>query len=210
MPFRDAPPCVPDANPTGIYRRRFSVPREWRGRRVVIGFGGVEGVLHLLVNGVAVGISKDARTPAEVDVTGIVRHRGDNQLLAVVVRWSDASFIEDQDQWWHAGISREVYLRSDRITDVFVTATLDDDYRHGRLAVTGVADGQLGARLLDARGRVVVAGAVPTEVEVRDARPWSAETPVLYTLVVSLDDGESVACRVGFRRVEIRDRRLLV
>ena len=134
MPFRDAPPHVPEANPTGIYRRSFTIPRGWRGRRVVLGFGGVEGVLHVLVNGEPVGISKDARTPAEFDVTDVVRHRGPNELVAVVVRWSDASFIEDQDQWWHAGISREVYLRSDRIEDVFVTATLDDDYRNGLLS----------------------------------------------------------------------------
>jgi len=210
MPFRHPPPHVPEANPTGIYRRSFTVPRDWRGRRIVLGFGGVEGVLHVLVNGEPVGISKDARTPAEFDVTDVVRHRGPNQLVAVVVRWSDASFIEDQDQWWHAGISREVYLRSDRIEDVFVTATLDDDYRNGRLSVSGAADGGLEATLIDERGRAVLAGDLATEVEVRVPRQWSAENPALYTLVVTLEGGESVAVRVGFRRVEIRDRRLLV
>ena len=112
-------------------------------------------MLHVLVNGEPVGISKDARTPAEFDVTDVVRHRGPNQVVAVVVRWSDASFIEDQDQWWHAGISREVYLRSDRIEDVFVTTTLDDDYRNGTLSVSGVADGPLEATLVDPRGGVL-------------------------------------------------------
>jgi beta-galactosidase len=129
-------------------------------------------VLHLLVNGEPVGISKDARTPAEFDVTDVVRHRGSNELVAVVVRWSDASFIEDQDQWWHAGISREVYLRSDRIEDVFVTATLDDDYRNGLLSVSGVADGPLEAALVDARGRAVLAGDLPSGDEVRAPRQW--------------------------------------
>ena len=77
----------------------------------------------MLLNGRPVGISKDARTPAEFDVTDLVRRRGPNELVAVVVRWSDASFIEDQDQWWHAGISREVALcADDSIPDVFVTA----------------------------------------------------------------------------------------
>ena len=210
MPFREPPPHVPEANPTGIYRQSFTIPRGWRGRRIVLGFGGVEGVLHLVVNGEPVGLSKDARTPAEFDVTDLVRHRGPNELVAVVVRWSDASFIEDQDQWWHAGISREVYLRSDRIEDVFVTATLDDDYRNGILSVDAVADGPLEATLVDARGRSVLAGDLPAGVEVRAPRQWSAESPALYRLVVTLEGGESVAVPVGFRRIEIRDRRLLV
>ena len=110
MPFDEPPPHVPEQNPTGIYRRSFSVPRGWRRRRIVLGFGGVEGALYVLLNGTPVGISKDARTPAEFDVTEVVRRDGPNELVAVVVRWSDASFIEDQDQWWHAGLSREVYL----------------------------------------------------------------------------------------------------
>ncbi len=210
MPFGERPPHVPEANPTGIYRRRFTVPRGWRRRRIVLGFGGVEGVLYLLVNGEPIGISKDSRTPAEFDLTDVVRHGQENELVAVVVRWSDASFIEDQDQWWHAGISREVYLRSSRIEDVFARAGLDDDYRHGLLTLTGVADGPLDARLLDPRGRTVLTSPLPVAAEVRSPKQWSAENPVLYTLVVSLEDGESVACRVGFRRVEIRDRRLLI
>ena len=122
MPFPDPPPTVPEENPTGLYRRTFTAPRGWAGRRVRLHFGGVEGALHVLLNGSPVGISKDARTPAEFDVTDLVRRRGPNELVAVVVRWSDASFIEDQDQWWHAGISREVALcADDSIPDVFVT-----------------------------------------------------------------------------------------
>ncbi len=210
MPFENAPPGVPERNPTGIYRRTFGVPAAWRGRRLVLGFGGVEGVLHVLVNGEPVGIAKDGRTPAEFDVTSVVRSRGSNELVAVVVRWSDSSFVEDQDQWWHAGISRGVYLRSDRIEDVFALATLDDDYRHGVLTVAAACDEPLQARLLDARGRQVFGGALPREATVRAPRQWSAEEPALYTLVVSLEDGESAAFRVGFRRVEIRDRQLLV
>src|SRR5439155_21872175 len=112
MPFPDRPPRVPDRNPTGIYRRRFALPRGWGGRRVVLGFGGCEGALHVLVNGGPAGLSKDARTPAEFDITELVR-AGENEVVAIVVRWSDASFVEDQDQWWHAGISRSVYLRAE-------------------------------------------------------------------------------------------------
>ena len=230
MPFAERPPRVPDANATGLYRRRFTLPRAWAGRRVVLQFGGVEGVLHVVVNGRPVGLAKDGRTPAEFDLTKLLRPSGEpNELLAAVVRWSDASFVEDQDQWWHAGISREVLLYATGptyVADVFARAELDDSFRNGRLAVDVAVDGpkaeqaRLEARLLDPAGREVLAA--PLEVRgrehtltapVRAPRRWSAEDPALYTLVVTLrarDGRESVACRVGFRRVQVVGRRLLV
>ncbi len=213
MPFPERPPHVPEENPTGIYRRRFRVPRGWRGRRVVLRFGGVEGVLYVLLNGEAVGLSKDSRTPAEFDVTGLVRP-GVNELHAVVVRWSDASFVEDQDQWWQAGISRGASLLSlgaGSVTDFFARCRLDDDYRHGLLAVEVEGGGPLDARLLDPGGKLVLERRFSGSFEapVRSPRQWSAEAPALYTLELS-GAGETVSCRVGFRRVEIRDRRLLV
>ena len=137
-------PHVPAENPTGIYRRSFTVPRGWRGRRIVLGFGGAEGALYVLVNGQPVGISKDSRTPAEFDVTDLIRHDGPNEIVAVIVRWSDASYIEDQDQWWHAGISRQVYLYATgatHIADVFARGDLEDDYRSGNLSVTASVGG---------------------------------------------------------------------
>jgi beta-galactosidase len=224
MPFDERPPNVPDENPTGLYRRRFTLPRDWRHRRVVLHFGGAEGALYVLVNGRAVGLAKDSRTPAEFDVTDLVRHGAPNEVVAVVVRWSDASFVEDQDQWWHAGLSREVYLYATgatHIADVFASAGLDDTYHHGRLAVAASVAGPssdrvLEARLLDATGRTVLTREIVDgrlDTSIRSPRRWSAEDPALYTLVVTLrcEHGEeSVACRVGFRRVEIRDRRLLV
>ena len=141
----------------------------------------------------------------------LVRHRGPNELVAVVVRWSDASFVEDQDQWWHAGISREVYLRSDRIEDVFVTATLDDDYRHGTLSVSAVADAPLEARLLDARGRVR-ARRRPAHRRSKCARRASGRprVPRSTRSSSSVEAGRALPAASGFRRVEIRDRRLLV
>ena len=172
----------------------------------------------MLVNGEPVGISKDARTPAEFDVTDVVRHGGPNELVAVVVRWSDASFVEDQDQWWHAGLSREVYLYATGATyiaDVFARGDLDDatsrrPSRRRRPRSAGRPRGrELEARLLDPTGGAVAtatfAGAL--ELAVASPRRWSAEDPALYTLVVtSGGTSESVACRVGFRRVEIRER----
>jgi len=202
MPFAEPPPTVPERNPTGIYRRRFTVPRGWRRRRVVLHFGGAEGALYVLVNGEPVGLAKDSRTPAEFDVTELVRHGEPNELVAVVLQWSDASFVEDQDQWWHAGLSREVYLTSGRVPDVFVRADMQ-----GTVSVE--AAGALEARLVDAKGRTVFDGPFEPERRVGSPRLWSAEDPALYTLVLTTEE-ESVACCVGFRSVEVRDRRLLV
>jgi beta-galactosidase len=112
MPFPNAPPDVPDENPTGIYRRAFNLPEIWRERRVVLHFGGCEGALYVYLNGEQVGISKDARTPAEFDITRLVKYDEPNELIAVVVQWSDASFIEDQDHWWQVGIQREQKRRT--------------------------------------------------------------------------------------------------
>jgi beta-galactosidase len=206
MPFDERPPRVPEQNPTGIYRRSFTLPRGWHARRVVLHFGGAEGALYVLLNGAPVGLAKDSRTPAEFDVTELVRRRGPNELVAVVVQWSDASFVEDQDHWWHAGISRSVYLYAPgSIADVFARGGAD-----GRLILD--APGGVDARLLDPRGRVVLSERLREgrlEATVRRPRPWSAEDPALYTLVVESED-DSVSCRIGFRRVEVRDGRLLV
>jgi beta-galactosidase len=162
-------------------------------------------VLHVLVNGEPIGIAKDARTPAEFDVTDLVRP-GENELVAIVVQWSDASFVEDQDQWWHAGLPRSVFLYEPVVEDLFVRAGAD-----GVLRVSATCDGAL--ELLDARGKRVLRGALRSgelEEQVRSPRLWSAEAPHLYTLALTTEDGERVETRVGFRTVEIADGRLLV
>ncbi len=206
MPFPDPPPRVPAKNPTGIYRRSFSVPRQWKSRRVVLAFGATEGVLHVVVNGQPVGIAKDSRTPAEFDVTDVVRRGRPNELVAVVVRWSDASFVQDQDQWWQAGISRSVSLAAQgSVRDLFARAGAD-----GALTLD-LDGGDVEARLVDPRGRVVLRRHVAGRLEAGILRPqlWSAEAPSLYTLL--LDDGtDVVSCRIGFRTVEVRDGKLLV
>ena len=204
MPFDDPPPHVPEQNETGIYRRSFTIPHGWRSRPVVLHFAGAEGALYVLVNGEPVGIAKDARTPAEFDISELVRHDGPNELVAVVVRWSDASFVEDQDQWWHAGLPRSISLVSPSVRDVEVRTAID-----GR--VTVLAE-QGEARLLDARGRTVANGELNDgrfEGKVRAPRLWSAESPALYTLELTAE-GETVSTSVGFRHLEIRDRHLLV
>jgi len=243
MPFDDEPPHVPADNPTGVYRTRFDIPPTWAGRRIVLHFGGVESVLIVYVNGRQVGLSKDSRTPAEFDATDCVRP-GSNTLAAVVIRWSDSSFIEDQDHWWMAGIHREVYLYSTaatHIADVFAVAGLADNYATARLKVTvhigfpaqPQAGWKVRAELLDSKGRKVLTrplegtfiphkntwqrpgNFVTLEKTVLRPRLWSDESPNLYTLAIMLLDPrgravEHTALRVGFRRVEIRGRQLLI
>ena len=204
MPFPDLPPNVPEQNETGIYRRSFAIPRGWRSRPVVLQFGGSEGALYVLVNGEPVGIAKDARTPAEFDISKLVRHDGPNELVAVVVRWSDASFVEDQDQWWHAGLPRSIRLISPTIRDLHVRTTIG-----GRITLQADAGDM---RLLDGRGRAVAKGTLANgsfEGDVAAPSLWSAEQPTLYTLELTAD-GETVSTAVGFRQVEIEGRQLLV
>lgn len=143
MPFPNLPPEVPEQNTTGVYRRSMVVPSTWQGRRVIVHFGGVEGMLCVYVDGQAVGMSKDARTPAEFDITRLVTPGKTHELMAVVVRWSDAAFIEDQDEWWHAGIAREVLIYSTSmpyLRDITVVAKPDEYYRGGTLAVKVAAN----------------------------------------------------------------------
>ena len=217
MPFPDEPPFVPDENPTGIYSTRVHIPAAWAGRRVVIHFGGTESVLYLYVNGQPVGMSKDTRLPSEFDLSPFISYGAENVVVAIVVKWSDASFVEDQDQWWMAGLHREVYLYCTDahvwIEDVFAEGKLENDYADGRLLVTakvGFArepeEGwRMEVRLFDPQGKRVLrqpalapipfgsTGAWPrgqADIDLPIPRPqvWSAELPRLYRLVVSLLD----------------------
>lgn len=138
MPFPDAPPNVPDDNPTGLYRRTFTLPETWAGRRVVLHVGAAESVLLVELNGVDVGLSKDSHLAAEFDITAHVLP-GSNEVRLTVVKWSDASFIEDQDQWWHGGIPRGVYLYATPavfLRDVRTHADRDPETGVATLAVT--------------------------------------------------------------------------
>src|ERR1051325_2686385 len=130
MPFDLHPPDVPEANPTGVYERTFDVPAEWSGRRIVLHVGAAESVLVVRLNGHDVGISKDSHLAAEFDVTSHVDIASTNTLTLRVIKWSDASYIEDQDQWWHGGITRSVYLYTTGavyVADVYAIPGLSDN-----------------------------------------------------------------------------------
>lgn len=213
MPWHNQPPYVPELNPTGLYRLEFELPVHWNERRTVIHFGGVESAFFCYINGIEVGFSKDSRLPAEFDITPYLRP-GKNLLAAKVMRWSDGSFLEDQDHWWMAGIYREVYLYStdhNYITDFFATAELDSSYKNGILNVQlelGIsnqqyAGWQIEAQLYDKCGNAVFAPPLSTLnnddvidrgwfkqlTRVIDAPlPWNHETPNLYCLIIKLLD----------------------
>jgi beta-galactosidase len=240
-PAQPNPPFVPhDFNPTACYRRTFTVPAEWKDRQVLVHFGAVKSAFYVWVNGSYVGYSEDSKTPAEWDITARLVP-GENSIALKVLRWSDGSYLECQDFFRLSGVERDVYLTAApkvRIRDFRVDAGLDDAYRNGRLSVTvdlkntlpGFKAGAFNAeiKLLNpTSGAVLVAesltvdlngkdaAALKFEKAVRSPRKWTAETPVLYPLVVILKDAagavlETAACRIGFRTVEIKDGLLLV
>jgi beta-galactosidase len=137
MPFAEQPPFVPEENPTGVYERDFDLPKSWSGKRVVLQLGGYESVALIYINGIEVGLTKDSRLAAEFDVTNFVKS-GNNVVRIDVTKWSDATFIEDQDQWWHGGITRSVklYATNKVFIERFKTvAGLEKDGTTGTLSI---------------------------------------------------------------------------
>ena len=233
------PPHIPaDNNPVGSYRTRFTVPPSWSGRDVYLTFDGVESAFYLWVNGERVGYSEDSRTPAEFNITRHLRE-GENLLAVEVYRWSDASYLEDQDFWRLSGIFRDVTLWSAgplHVRDLQIRTDLDASYTDATLAIevqvrngsAGAASPSVRASLLNAQG-VELARSTATvtglpagqsaSAEMVQAisapRKWTAESPYLYTLVVSLVDDrgqviEAIPQKVGFREVEMKDGQLQV
>ena len=219
MPFPEQPPMVPDANPTGCYRRLFTMDKAWKGKRVVLRVGGAESALQVFVNGLAVGMAKDSRLASEWDVTAHIK-AGKNLLSAICVKWSDATFLEDQDQWWHGGIHRDVELYATEIVhlaDVHIDANLASDLNTGTLKIrstVGFANGyQSGHRVqatLRNSGGKIVATLEPEKMrsshdiygftgyetthlcQVSDVAKWSAEQPNRYRATIDLLNANGV------------------
>ena len=247
-PFPVNPPYIPhDYNPVGSYRTDFRVPGTWKNRQVFLHFDGVKSASYIWINGRKVGYSQDSMLPAEFNVTKYLK-RGKNTLAVEVYRWSDSSYLEDQDMWRLAGIYRNVYLFSTpqvHIRDFAVRTDLDDSYTNATLMVrpriTNYSNQDLKgwnveAQLYDAENKQVLSealsrsassivrerypqrGNVPfglLKTTVENPHKWSAETPYLYTLLITLKDPggkvvEIESCRVGFREVEIKDGQLFV
>lgn len=266
-PFKIDPPRVTseppknytafkERNPVGSYRRTIELPKDWEGRRVFIHLDGVESAFYVWVNGQRVGYSQNSRSPAEFELTDFVKP-GANQIAVQVFKYSDGSYLEDQDMWRMGGIFRLVYLYStaaSRIRDFAVRTTFDAGYSNATLEIKpeltadknlSLANWTVNAQLFDANGKSIFAkelshdaaeilnrdwdakimnDRVPQRGEPKFAwltghvvNPvkWTAETPNLYMLVLTLRDAkgnvvEADRCAVGFRQIEIRDGRFLV
>lgn len=233
------PPTPPyDFNPVGSYRTHFTVPAGWDGRKVYLHFAGVDSAFYLWVNGTKLGYHEDSRTPAEFDLTPHLK-AGSNLLAVEVYRFGDGAFLEDQDMWRMSGIFRDVFLWStapQHVRDFEVHTDLDQAYQNSKLSIrASIANAAksskkvtLSADLLDAGGSLVgqaqvkevtLAAGSETELElastVASPSKWSAETPYLYKLLLTLKDAsgkvlEVIPQNVGFRKVEIRGGRFLV
>lgn len=220
--WENDPPRVPiKDNHVGSYRRHITIPADWQGSQVIAHFGSVTSNISLYVNGKFAGYAENSKLAAEFDITPLL-HAGDNLLAFQVMRWCDGTYSEDQDFWRLTGVARDSYLycRDARhhIDDLQVTAGLTDDLRDGTLAVSPkvTGEGKITYRLLDAQGNeVAMTPDGAGRWTIIGANHWTAETPYLYTLVATLPPtagakGETVAVKVGFRRVEISGGQLLV
>ena len=231
------PPGVPHHyNPVGSYRTRFTVPDDWKKRQVILHFGAVKSAMYVWVNGEKVGYSQGSKLPAEFDITPYLA-KGENLLAVEVYRWSDGSYLECQDFWRISGIERDVFLWSPppvSLSDFFAKARLVNDYRDGRLDIdVSVASSEEkssgkeynveallfeGNRQVGSQSKAVALNDALTQttlgMDVRAVKPWTAETPNLYTLVLLLRKGDDtlgmVSHRIGFRNSEIRNGQLLV
>lgn len=228
-----------DRNPVGSYRRTFSLPASWSKRLTFVMFDGVASAFYLWVNGEKVGYSEDSRLPAEFNITKYLKP-GENTIAAEVYRWSDGSYMEDQDFWRMSGIFRKVTLISRAplyIRDFFAQPTLDSQYQDGLLKVklnirnegASAASSSVSVDLFDAVGKPVFktltlktnipSGISDTvlnfEQPVKNPEKWSAEIPYLYKLLLTLKDGagktiEVIPADIGFKSVSVKGSQLLV
>lgn len=244
-PFSNNPPNansgmsqygVTDDNATGFYRRTINIPATWKDKRVFVHFDGVYSAAVVWVNGKYVGYSQSSNTDAEFDITGFVT-TGDNQLSVRVYRWCDGSYLEGQDMWHLSGIHRDVYLVATPkvfVSDHYITSSLNNEATSGSMSVKLTVDNRntvsttktLQVSLLDADDNKIATGTqtysgtstaekTVTLSGLSNLRPWSAEDPYLYTVVVSQKDengAEEMAfsTKYGFKTVKISGTQLLV
>jgi len=200
-PFPIDPPSVPDRNPTGEYRRPFTLPPDWDfAGSTVVRFDGVDSCFAVFVNGTAVGHSQGSRLVREFEITHLVRP-GNNVLAVRVHQWSAGSYLEDQDMWWLSGIFRSVTVLSEppgMVRDFFVHADYDAASGAGILRVDAGGPAAVSVPELG-----IIRGAVNADHRVA-AEPWSDEHPRLYSAVLAVPGGD-IGVRVGFRRIEVSD-----
>ena len=227
------PPAVQDkGNHVGSYRRTFTIPADWKGEDVYMHIGSATSNITIYVNGKYVGYSEDSKVACEFDITKYIIPGKENLIAMQIMRWCDGSWNEDQDFWRLCGIAREAYLYARpkaHIDDVFITPDLTNNYNDGKLSIKLTAPAAAGktykVQLFDPSGKDVTPqqvgdltikkdGVGTAEILVPNPQKWTAETPNLYNLCISLYDGskllECIPQRVGFRKVEIKNQQLLV
>lgn len=233
-PFPIDPPNVPTKNPTGVYKRKFTIPRDWEKEKIILRFEGVDSAFHVWVNGAKVGYSQGSRLSSEFDITNFIKE-AENDLTIIVYKWSDGSYIEDQDMWWLSGIFRDVALIARKpvhVYDCFIKGDLDDNYKNGKLDITvdifnskieTINNYKIHFELLDKFHRQVMEaevanisiegekqGRINIKYDIKSPKKWTAETPNLYNLLISLKDSkgeiiEIIPQRIGFRKIEVKN-----
>lgn len=224
FPFPVTPPNVSYVNPTGSYWREFEVPADWEGQQIRLRYEGVDSAFHVWVNGEEVGYSQGSRNPSEFDITDYLSSSSSNAtntLATRVYQWSDGTYIEDQDQWWLSGIFRDVYLvpfPDSAVVDYDVKPLVDEALETGTLQVNVTIrgdDGPMAVKLLSPSGDELDAwegkssDRYSKEVKGDDLRLWSAETPDLYTVLITFNN-RTISQKAGFRRIEQSGSNFLV
>lgn len=235
-PFPPNPPYIPHSyNPVGSYLREFDIDKKWADKKVVLHFGSISGMAYVWVNGKEVGFTKAAKTPAEFDITPYLSI-GKNKLAVQVFRWHDGSYLEDQDFWRLSGMERDVYLlarNKTHIVDFDAKAGLTNDYQNGviqpkiEILSENSNTSSLEIKLMDKANKTIYqhkqnvelkAGKNTVQLPVKtlkNIKKWSDESPNLYHLVMSLNGQEIkgpeyIATEIGFRKVEIKNGKLMV
>ena len=223
--YKNNPPYVPTVNNhVGTYRKEIELPADWKGRQIMAHFGSVTSNMYLWVNGKFVGYSEDSKLEAEFDLTKYLRP-GKNIIAFQVFRWCDGTYLEDQDFFRYSGIGRDCYLytrTANHIEDIRITPDLDAQYKDGTLQIDIQMKGKgtVDLKLLDKEGKEVTtaqvkgSGKQTASMTVSNPAKWTAETPILYTLVANLQENgkiiESIPVKVGFRKIELKNGQILV
>ncbi len=233
------PPLVPDhINPTGCYRTSFEIPQNWDKKEVFLHFEGVKSAAFVWLNGKYVGYDQGGHTAAEFNITPYLKS-GKNVLAVKVIRWSDGSYLENQDSWNFSGIYRDVYLMATpriHIRDFFVTTDLDEDYKDAVLKTeielknysnqngnNYIVEKELftpsGKSVFQLKEKFDLSANNETKLKlnekIKNPEKWSAEHPYLYTLLLTLKDNsgeilEIIPSKVGFRKLEVKNKQIAV
>ncbi|TBN06858.1 DUF4981 domain-containing protein [Hyunsoonleella flava] len=235
--FPKNPPYIPHhMNNVGSYKRSFNLHKNWDEKEVYLHFAGVSGAMYVYINGEFVGYNEGSKTPAEFNITEFITS-GENQIAVQVLRWSDASYIEDQDFWRISGIERDVYLRAENpasIKDIKLNGDLSNNYTQGEFSLTvdlkntSKSDGnkRIHVELLNGDTQVfskdkalkIHSGeekSIAFQTSIPNVKPWTAETPNLYTVLIALKDEngkveQATTLKTGFRNITIKNSQFLV